>query len=309
MINILFAGRQQTWDEYQGPLAEALTDRGLEFSLLASCPSEEVDYIVYDPSGPLEDFTPYSRCQAVMGLWAGVENIVDNSTLSAPLTRMVDHNLTRGMVEWVVGHSLRHHLGMDRHLFGQDGIWRSEIAPLAADRPITILGMGALGRACAEALADLGFPVNGWSRTRKRITGVEMYCGERWLNNALKGAQIVITLLPLTPQTRHCIDAECLASLPRGAVLINPGRGDLIDERALLEALDKGHIEHATLDVFAREPLPPEHPFWAHAKVTVTPHIAAATRPESASRVIATNVWRSQTGRPLLYRVDRESGY
>ena len=244
-----------------------------------------------------------------MGLWAGVENIVDNGTLNAPLTRMVDQSLTRGMVEWVVGHSLRHHLGMDRHLFGQDGIWRSEIAPLAADRPITILGMGALGRACAEALADLGFPVNGWCRTRKRITGVQMYCGDRWFSNALKGAQIIITLLPLTPQTRNCIDAECLASLPRGAVLINPGRGDLIDESALLEALDKGHIEHATLDVFAREPLPPEHPFWAHAKVTVTPHIAAATRPESASRVIATNVWRSQTGRPLLYRVDRESGY
>ena len=92
-------------------------------------------------------------------------------------------------------------------------------------------------------------------------------------------------------------------------MLINPGRGALIDDSALLEALDKGHIEHATLDVFACEPLPPEHPFWAHAKVTVTPHIAAATRPESASRVIAANVWRSQTGRPLLYRVDRKSGY
>ncbi|MDE0841487.1 MAG: glyoxylate/hydroxypyruvate reductase A [Porticoccaceae bacterium] len=309
MINILFAADPHRWGEYQIPLTKALTDRGLDCAVHLSLSPEEVDYIVYDPSGSLSDFTPYTRCRAVMSLWAGVEKILENITLSLPLTRMVDQGLTRGMVEWVVGHTLRHHLGIDRHVLGQDGVWRDTAAPLAADRSVTVLGMGALGRACAEALADLGFPVNGWNRSRKQIAGVKMHCGATGLTKALSGAQIVVSLLPLTEQTRNLIDATCIASLPKGAVLINPGRGALVDENALIEALDSGHLGHATLDVFEREPLPPEHPFWAHSKITVTPHIASASRPESASIVIAANVWRSQTGRPLLYLVDRESGY
>jgi glyoxylate/hydroxypyruvate reductase A len=119
----------------------------------------------------------------------------------------------------------------------------------------------------------------------------------------------VVLLLPNTPETENVMDARTLALLAPGAVLINPGRGTLIDDGALLAALDSGPIGHATLDVFRQEPLPPEHPFWAHPKVTVTPHIASETRPETAAEVIAENVRRGEAGEPFLHLVDRDRGY
>ena len=126
---------------------------------------------------------------------------------------------------------------------------------------------------------------------------------------ALSGAQMLVLLLPRTPETENLLDARRLAWLPRGAVVINPGRGHLIDDAALLAALDAGALAHATLDVFRVEPLPAGHPYWAHPKVTVTPHIAAETRAGSASRVVAENVRRLVAGAPLLHLVDRVRGY
>jgi glyoxylate/hydroxypyruvate reductase len=155
------------------------------------------------------------------------------------------------------------------------------------------------------ALRGLGFPVVLWGRTAK--PGCQH--GEDGLASALATAQIVVTLLPKTPETENLLDARRLAMLPRGAVILNPGRGALIDDAALLAALDAGHIGHATLDVFRVEPLPADHPFWAHPKVTVTPHIAADTRADSASRVIAENVRRGEAEEPLLHLVDRTRGY
>jgi glyoxylate/hydroxypyruvate reductase A len=172
-----------------------------------------------------------------------------------------------------------------------------------------MLGLGELGTACARALAALNFPVTGWSRRARDIPGLRCLSGEDGLRQALEGAQIVVTLLPKTPGTENLLDAWHLAWLPRGAVIVNPGRGALIDDAALLAALDAGHIGHATLDVFRVEPLPPDHPYWHHPRVTVTPHIAAETRPDSASRVIAENIRRGEAGEPLLHRVDRAAGY
>ena len=244
-----------------------------------------------------------------MNLWAGVESIADNRTLTQPLARMVDDGLTRGMVEWVTGHALRHHLGMDAHILGQNGQWCTDFPPLAADRPVTILGLGALGAACALALVALGFPVTGWSRTPKTVEGVRCLHGDQGLNQALEAAQIVVLLLPDTPATQNVLNAERLALLARGAFVVNPGRGPLIDDGALLAALDSGQIAHATLDVFRIEPLPKNHAFWAHPQVTVTPHIASTTRPETASRIIAENIARGENGLPFLHLVDRNAGY
>jgi len=129
------------------------------------------------------------------------------------------------------------------------------------------------------------------------------------LNAALKGAEIVILLLPQTPQTENILNAQTLSLLAPGAVVINPGRGPLIDDAALLDALESGALGHATLDVFRREPLPADDLFWAHPKVTVTPHIASATRPETSAQVIAENIHRGETGAPFLHLVDRKSGY
>jgi glyoxylate/hydroxypyruvate reductase A len=149
----------------------------------------------------------------------------------------------------------------------------------------------------------------GWSRSPKAIDGIACHSGEDGLAHVLSRAEIAVLLLPLTEGTRDLMNAERLALMPKGAVIINPGRGPLIDDTALLAALDAGRIGHATLDVFRTEPLPPDHPFWAHPKVTVTPHIAADTRPSSSSHVIAENIRRGEAGEPFQHLVDRSRGY
>jgi glyoxylate/hydroxypyruvate reductase len=294
------------WPEYQDTLPAALAEAGVQdATLVTEADPAQVDYIVYAPSSPLQDFSPYTRTKAVLNLWAGVERIVGNPTLTQLLTRMVDPGLTEGMVEWVVGHTLRHHLGMDHHIVNPSHTWDPTCPPLARERPVTILGMGALGTACADALRALNFPVTGWSRTEKP----GQLHGEHGLRKALSTAQIMITLLPKTPETENLLDAGRLALLPQGAVILNPGRGALIDDDALLAALDAGHIGQATLDVFRVEPLPQDHPFWSHPKVTVTPHIAADTRALTSSRVVAENIRRGEAGEPFLHLVDRARGY
>lgn len=310
MLNVLFSARPAAWDEYEGPLKTAFERAGLQVNLARDHAPEDVDYIVFAPTGPVSDFGPYTKTKAVMSLWAGVETVVDNPTLTQPLCRLVDHSLTNGMIEWVTGHTLRHHLGMDTHITKQDGIWRDDCyPPVAAQRPVTILGIGALGAACGQALHQLGFPVTGWSRAAKDIPNIRCLHGDDGLTQALTGAQIVILLLPQTPQTENMLNAETLALLARGAFVINPGRGPLIDDDALVAALDSGQIAHATLDVFRTEPLPQNHPFWAHPQVTVTPHIASTTRPETAATVIADNIARGEAGKPFHYLVDRSLGY
>ena len=245
----------------------------------------------------------------MLSLWAGVEKIAPNPTLTQPLCRMVDAGLALGMREWVAGHVLRHHLGMDRHIHGLKGVWDQTTPPLARDRKVTVLGLGALGRSCARTLRDLGFDVAGWSRRAKEMDGITCLSGPEGLAAALSRADILVLLLPNTPATENTLNAQTLALLPKGAVLLNPGRGALIEDAALLSALDSGQIGHATLDVFRVEPLPPEHPYWHHPKVTVTPHIAAETRAETASEVIAENIRRGEAGEAFLHLVDRDAGY
>ena len=308
-INVHFAPAA-LWDDYRTAMTAALAEAGLDARLSSEAPDPAaVDYIIYAPSAALQDFTPFTRTRAVLSLWAGVERIVGNPTLTQPLCRMVDPALTEGMVEWVTGHTLRHHLGMDRHIVNPARVWDPTCPPLARERPVAMLGMGVLGTACARALAALNFPVTGWSTGPKDVPGIPCLHGHDGLAQALATAQVVVTLLPKTPDTENLLDAHRLAMLPRGAFILNPGRGPIIDDAALLAALDQGQVGHATLDVFRVEPLPQDHPFWAHRHVTVTPHIAADTRPASSCRVIAENIRRAESGLPLLHLVDRARGY
>ncbi len=309
MINALFSARDERWDQYDDPLRKAFVERGLAVHLSEEIAPGEVDYIIYAPNGPVTDFAPFTRLKAVLSLWAGVEKITGNESLTVPLCRMVDPGLSEGMVEWVTGHVLRHHLGMDAHIHGQDGVWREGAAPLARNRRVGILGLGALGTACAAALRGLNFQVHGWSRRPRHVADVTCHHGDTGLAACLAQSDILVVLLPLTPETEDLLNAKRLAALPRAAFLINAGRGPLIDDDALLAALDAGQIAHATLDVFRTEPLPADHPFWAHPSVTVTPHIAAETRAETAAQVIAENIRRGEAGEDLLYVVDRSAGY
>ena len=308
-IKILFSANEENWRRYKAPLQDALDDKSVDYELGITITPSEVDYIIYAPSSPLQDFSPYTKLKAVLNLWAGVEGVTNNKTLNVPLARMVDSGLTDGMVEWVTGHTLRHHLGIDKHIHGQDGIWRSYVPPLAKDRIITILGLGTLGTACGIALERLGFNVRGWSRREKRVDGILCFYGDDQIDSSLLDADIVVLLLPDTPLTQNILNQHTLNLLKRGAFVLNPGRGPLIDDDALLAALETGQIEHATLDVFRIEPLPQNHQYWSNNKVTVIPHKASETRPKTASQVIAMNIERAENGQELLYLVDRENGY
>ena len=308
-IKILFSANEENWKRYKAPLQDALDDKSLDYELGTTITPSEVDYIIYAPSSSLQDFSPYTKLKAVLNLWAGVEGVTNNKTLKVPLARMVDSGLTDGMVEWVTGHTLRHHLGIDKHIHGQDGIWRSYVPPLAKDRVITILGLGTLGTACGIALKRLGFNVRGWSRREKRVDDILCFYGDDQIDSSLMDADIVVLLLPDTPLTQNILNQHTLNLLKRGAFVLNPGRGPLIDDDALLAALDSGQIEHATLDVFRIEPLPQNHQYWSNNKVTVIPHKASETRPKTASQVIAMNIGRAENGQELLYLVDRENGY
>ena len=306
-LTVLFAAGPSLWPEYETPLRAAFAKAGLSAHLVTEAAPEAVDYIIYAPISPVQDFTLFTRCKAVLTLWAGVERIVGNPTLSQPLCRMVDPGLTEGMVEYVTGHVLRHHLGMDRFIHGAPG-WAQVVPPLARERPVAMLGLGELGLACARALQALNFDVEGWSRTPKTGLGLPCHHGEDGLRTLLSRAQIVVTLLPRTAETENILNATRLSWLPPGAVIINPGRGALIDDDALLAALD-GTLGHATLDVFRQEPLPEDHPFRRHTKLTVTPHIAADTRAITAAEVVAENIRRGEAGEALLHLVDRARGY
>ena len=308
-IKILFSANEENWKRYKAPLQDALDDKSLDYELGTTITPSEVDYIIYAPSSSLQDFSPYTKLKAVLNLWAGVEGVTNNKTLNVPLARMVDSGLTDGMVEWVTGHTLRHHLGIDKHIHGQDGIWRSYVPPLAKDRIITILGLGTLGTACGIALKRLGFNVRGWSRREKKVDGILCFYGDEQIDSSLMDADIVVLLLPDTPLTQNILNQHTLNLLKRGAFVLNPGRGPLIDDAALLAALETGQIEHATLDVFRIEPLPQNHQYWSNNKVTVIPHKASETRPKTASQVIAMNIERAENGQELLYLVDRENGY
>lgn len=311
MVVALYAGAVATADVWMPALARAFAEAGLDVDLKrpGEVAPEAVEYIVYAPAGPISDFSPYTRAKAVLGLWAGVERVVGNPTLTQPLCRMVDEGLERGMVEWVAGQVLRAHLGLDRFIGRHTPHWEQVAPPLAPERSVVVLGLGALGAAAVRMLVTLGFRVTGWSRTPKAIAGATCLSGAEGLTAALARAEILVTILPNTPETTGLLNARTLALLPRGAVILNPGRGNLIDDDALLAALDAGQVAQATLDVFRAEPLPAEHPYWRHPRVTVSPHVAAETRPASAAKVIAENIRRGEAGEPFLNRVDRARGY
>lgn len=311
MLNILFAASAADWSDYKNVLPAEFARLGLQVNLVCQTEHPEtIDYIIYAPSSALQDFSPFASVKAVLSLWAGVEGIVNNKTLTQTLCRLVDPGLAEGMREWVSGHVLRYHLGMDAHVQNQIGIWRADsFAPLARDRSVGILGLGELGHSCAIALKALGFQVHGWSRTQKVIPGIECHFGDTGLNYTLERAEILVLLLPETKATKQIVNTDTCALMPKGVKIINAGRGALIDDDALLNALSTSQISHATLDVFNIEPLPEDHPYWHHPKVTVTPHIASATRPQSAAATIANNVMRGETGEPFLHVVNPSRGY
>jgi glyoxylate/hydroxypyruvate reductase A len=240
------------------------------------------------------------RLRLIQSLWAGVDRLLADTTLPAgvPIARMVDPAMSAAMAETALWAVLSLH--RDFFVYARQqlrGLWRAHDQRRADELRVLVLGQGEMGRAAATRIAALGYRVTGWRRDGTPLA------------SRLPQADIVINLLPLTPATRGLLDARFFAALPVGASIVNLGRGAHVDDDDLRAALDSGHLHHAVLDVFHTEPLPAGHPFWAHPRVTVLPHAAAATDPRSAAAVAAANLRAARDGRPVAHLVDRQRAY
>ncbi|ENB9205771.1 glyoxylate/hydroxypyruvate reductase GhrA [Serratia nevei] len=255
--------------------------------------------------------------KAVFALGAGVDAILDQErkhpgTLPAgvPLLRLEDTGMAQQMQEYALSYVLRYFRRFDEYQALQQ---RQEWQPLDPhsldDFTIGILGAGVLGQSVARKLTEFGFSVRCWSRSAKQIDGVQSFAGEAQRAAFLDGVKLVINLLPNTPETVGILNRELFAQLSTGAYLINIARGAHLVEADLLTALDQGQLTAATLDVFAREPLPQDHPFWRHPRVTITPHIAAITLPQQAMDQIVANIRALEAGHAPAGVVDRQRGY
>jgi len=309
-LSLLFACTDVPPDPWIAALRAELP--GLEVRVWPDCgATEEVEAALI--WGPYADqMGRFPNLKAILSLGAGVDHILraPGRPPHVPVVRLVDPGLQQGMREYVTCHVLRHHRDIPAYAEqARKGLWIERRQILPGERRLGIMGLGALGAACAEALVPFGFDVIGWSRSRKTINGVGCFYGEEAFRPFLAQCEILVCLLPLTPDTVDILNRDTLSALPPGATLINVGRGEHLVEEDLLALLDSGHIAGATLDVFRTEPLPRGHPFWRHPKITVTPHIAAVTLARTAAPEIADNLRRLADGRPLLHVVDPGRGY
>lgn len=261
------------------------------------------------PHGVLGQFP---NLKLICSLGMGVDFLFEDPTLpnQAAIVRLIDQNLIEQMSEYVCFAVLRQHRRIDQYeAFQQQKNWQPlPMADTAACR-IGILGLGVIGSDTAQKLQTLGFPVQGWSRTPKSLAGVDSFHGRAGLQPFLQQTTILVCLLPLTDATTGIINTSTLMQLPQGAYIINLARGGHLVEQDLLAALASGHIAGATLDVFQHEPLPLEHPFWAHPNIRITPHIAGLTDARSAAPQIVANLQRLGAGEALLNEVDRAQSY
>ncbi|SAK77466.1 D-isomer specific 2-hydroxyacid dehydrogenase [Caballeronia arationis] len=249
--------------------------------------------------------------QVIFSVGAGIDQF-DLSGVPAhvPVVRMIEPGIVEGMVEYVTQAVLTIHRDLfDYAGFQQKREWREMPVRAAASRRIGVLGLGVLGTAVLERLRLFGFPCAGWSRSGRAIDGVECFAGIDSLDAFLGRTDVLICLLPLTDATRGMLNARVFSSLPKGASVVNVGRGPHLNQEDLLAALASGHLDSAILDVTEPEPLPADHPLWTHPRVRITPHIASATRPETAVDVVLENIRRHRAGLNMIGQVDRSRGY
>ncbi len=272
----------------------------------------QIDYFVgfRPPHGFLKTLP---RLKAVFSLGAGVDGFLRDPEFPRhlPVVRFVDETLQREMAQYVTMHVLivhRHQRDFDAAQ--KDHAWRQKmLSRPSREVRIGILGLGDIGAVTAERLMMFDFQVSGWSRSRKEVPGVKSYAGPGELAAFLAGCDFMVCMLPLTPETEGILDAKLFAMLPRGAWVMNVGRGGHCNEQDLIAALDSGHLAGAVLDVFQTEPLPADSPLWAHPKVTVTPHIAGITDPRNAAAFVVDCVTRAERGEPFRNVVDLSRGY
>lgn len=304
----------EPWLTYYRPSIEAMAasiPRLETISLTELTEPSAVNYALAlaPPSGLLGQLT---NLTAIMPVGAGVEHLLSDPLLPdhIPIVRFVQPDMVMRMSEYVLQHVLNHHR-QARVLRANQclRVWQLHPQPSAAERTVGILGLGVLGQDAALKLRSVGFAVRGWSRTPKTIEGIDCFAGTGELRTFLRKCEILVCLLPLTRMTEGLIDGSFLSELPRGASIINAARGAIIVDDDLLAALESEQISEATLDAFAIEPLPDDHAYWDHPKVTLTPHCASAVTPEALASKVADTIDRIRSGKPLENVVERSLGY
>jgi glyoxylate/hydroxypyruvate reductase len=258
------------------------------------------------------ELATFPNLRFVQSLWAGVDGMLGDPALPWDMTlaRLVDPAMAQSMTEGAIAAVLYLHRQFPAYLRQQvSHTWRQLPQPVAAHRKVGVLGFGKMGEPVARGLAGLGFTVSAWGLSPRAEASVDYSWGAAGLDRLLAKTEILVNLLPLTAATTGILNAELFGRLPPSAALVNLGRGGHLNDADLLDALRTGHLSHAVLDVFHNEPLPADHPFWAHPQVTVLPHVAASTDPQSAAPIALQNVAAFRTGRPLTGVVSRSRGY
>jgi len=309
-MSLIFCSRADDPDEWRAAFAESLPD--LEFRIWPDVgEARDVEVaLVWDPMQ--EQLLRFPNLKLIASLGAGVDHLLAATTLpdGVPMTRIVDGNLTQGMREYVLLQTLFCHRQVSAYMAQQkQQVWRQLGQPFAQDRRVGVMGLGVLGVAAAEALHQIGFAVRSWSRREKSQPGVESFTGLERLDEFLAGCEILVCLLPLTPDTEGIINRRTLSALPQGACLINGARGGLVVEADLIAALETGRLSQAVLDVTREEPLPADDALWRAPNITITPHIASVTNARSGARLVADNIRRIRAGEVPHHLVDPKAGY
>jgi len=317
VLALLIHGGTENWSPQRWKIRfdEVCRDRRVVLLPDATFDPAEIHYAAVWKPAPGE-LAAFPDLRVIFNLGAGVDALMADSSLpKVPLVRVAVGDLTDRMAEYVVLHVLMHHR-QELYLRASQRKkrWQPKFQWPASAISVGIMGLGTLGANAAEVLRRLGFRVSGWSRSAKQIEGIECFHGKAQLDAFLQRTDILVCLLPLTPDTRHILNRGLFAKLNRNSpigapVLINAGRGALQAEADILGCLDDGTLGAASLDVFAGEPLPPDSPFWSHKKVVLTPHNAADTDPDEISKYVARQIERFEAGEPLENVVDPARGY
>lgn len=310
MPAVLFHSHNESPEEWGPALRELIPDLDFRVWPEVGDPLEIEFALTWDmPPGSLVEMT---NLKCICSLGQGVDHVFRDPKLpaGAKVMRLVDPWMAQAMSEWMLLNILRFHRQVPEYEeLERRKVWKVLPAPETSERRVGVMGLGALGADTARKVAALGFDVAGWSRTEKHIDGVTSFHGADQLQAFLKRTEILCCLLPLTPATAGIIDGRALAAMPRGAFVINAGRGQQVVDEDLLAALDSGHIAGAALDVFHTEPLPAEHPYWDHPKVRVWPHVSAQSNADSAAEQVADAIRKVFSGKNPNNLVDRERQY
>ena len=288
-------------------LRAALPQAEIELWAPGAAPADYA--VVWAPPQQFLDEQP--QLKALFNIGAGVDALMN---LRLPPTTMVvrldDAGMSVQMAEYVCHALIRHFREFDHYEADvAQGKWSYRKPRLRADYPVGIMGLGVLGQRVAQAVAQFEFPVMGWSRSPRQVEGVSCFAGAAQLPDFLAASKVLVCLLPLTDDTRDILRLETLSQLQIGGYVINVARGAHLVEQDLITLLDSGYLAGATLDVFREEPLPAAHPFWAHPKITVTPHTSARTlRDESIAQIVG-KMLALEHGEPVAGVVDHARGY